>query len=92
MIRLLRVIFIWCPAILALFPAFMAVRLQIHWQANCAGGRAANPGYDVADCWDTERAIAYLVIFVLLLALPAASYSGLRLLARRRARNGLDQP
>lgn len=78
----LLILFIWGPAALALFPAYLAVRLQIDWQANCAGGRAANPSYHVADCWDTERAFAYVVGIGGLLMLPLLFYGALRLLAR----------
>jgi len=91
-IRLLRILFIWLPAVLALFPAYLALRLQIDWQANCAGGRDANPGYHVADCWDTERAFIYVIVLSLLLLLPAISFGLLRLLARQKARSGQDQP
>ena len=92
MIRLLRIVVIWLPALLALFPAYLAVRLHIDWQANCAGGRAANPGYNVADCWDTERAFIFVIVLSLLLLLPAISFGLLRLLARRNAGSGHDQP
>lgn len=92
MIRFLQIVFIWLPATLALFPAYLAVRLQIDWQANCAGGRAANPGYNVADCWDSERAFIFVIVLSLLLLLPAISFGLLRLLARRKAGSGHDQP
>ena len=92
MIRILRIIFVWLPAVLALFPAYLLVRLQLDWQANCAGGRDANPGYHVADCWDTERAVMYMIVLTVLLLLPAASYGVLRLLSRRKAESGPDQP
>lgn len=92
MIRLLRLLFIWVPAILALFPAYLALRLQIDWQANCAGGRAANPGYHVADCWDTERAFIYAIVLAALLLLPAISFALLRRMSRRKAGSGPDQP
>jgi H+/Cl- antiporter ClcA len=91
-IRLLQIVFIWLPAVLALFPAYLAVRLQIDWQTNCAGGRAANPGYNVADCWDTERAFIFVIVLSLILLLPAISFGLLRLLARRTAGSGPDQP
>lgn len=91
MIRLLQIVFIWLPATLALFPAYLAVRLQIDWQANCAGGRAANPGYNVADCWDNERATLILAVIAVLMILPAVSFGLFRLLARRKAGPGADQ-
>jgi len=89
--RVLLVLFIWLPAVLALFPAYMAVRFLIYWQVNCAGGRAANPSYHVADCWDTERAFAYMITFAGLLLFPLLCYGILRLLARRNANRGPEQ-
>lgn len=92
MIRLLRIVFIWLPAILALFPAYLGLRFWIDWLVDCAGGRDANPDYHVADCWDTERAVMYMIVLTVLLLLPAASYGVLRLLSRRKAESGPDQP
>ncbi|TBX24719.1 hypothetical protein [Nioella sediminis] len=92
MIRLLQIVFIWMPAILALLPAYAVVRLRLEWQADCAGGRAANPGYHVADCWDNERATLILAVIAALLILPAISFGLLRRLARRKAGSGPDQP
>ncbi|WP_306047601.1 hypothetical protein [Nioella sp. MMSF_3534] len=91
MIRFLKNLFIWLPAILALLPAYAVVRLRLEWQADCAGGRAANPGYNVADCWDNERATLILAVIAVLLVLPAVSFGLFRLQARRKAGPGADQ-
>jgi hypothetical protein len=90
-IRLLQIVFIWMPAILALLPAYAVVRLRLEWQADCAGGRAANPGYNVADCWDNERATLILAVIAVLLILPALSFGLFRLLARCKDGSGTDQ-
>lgn len=47
-----------------------------------------NPGYHVADCWDSERAILMLIVVAAILALPAAAFGLFRGLARRKARHG----
>ncbi|WP_420397920.1 hypothetical protein [Nioella sp.] len=91
MIRVLKSLLLWLPAILALFPAYAVVRLRLEWLADCEGGRAANPGYNVADCWDNERATLILTVIALLLILPAVSFGLFRLLARRKAGPGTDQ-
>jgi hypothetical protein len=90
-IRFLKILFIWLPAILALLPAYAVVRLRLEWQADCAGGRAANPGYNVADCWDNERATLILAVIAVLLVLPAVSFGLFLLQARRKAGPGADQ-
>jgi len=86
----LTIVCLWLPALAALAALVFTVMLQIEWQRDCAGGRAANPAYNVAECWDIERTIVFTLSALGLFLIPVLTYLGIMYLVRQRAGRKAD--